>query len=414
MKPFVVLEPFLLNPDRGWTVAPLRRLAVLVEEQNTNGDVPLLSLTIAGGLTPRSDDVQPPSRDYLLKYGIVRHGDLVVNPMWLSGGSIGVSNEYGAVSPEYRIYRFGTGAVPRFIHHLVRSDPYMKQYRLLVRAETTFDRRVTKDDFRELPILLPPERLQHVIADYLDAETARIDALIEKKQRMMDVLKQRSLAVIDETLVPVGSELPLTTLKAIATIRVSNVDKKTVDGEVPIRLCNYVDVYYHNKITQELAFMKATANREQVAAFTLRAGDVLFTKDSELADDIAVPAYVPSDLPGVVCGYHLAVARPRPSVVEGRYLFWALASSFAREQFSVAAKGVTRFGLRQSEMGDVRLPVPPIPEQRRIIELLDKSAVGSGALSDTLGRQVGLLRERRQALITAAVTGQLEIPGTAA
>ena len=101
-------------------------------------------------------------------------------------------------------------------------------------------------------------------------------------------------------------------------------------------------------------------------------------------------------------------------MVEGRYLFWALASSFAREQFSVAAKGVTRFGLRQSEMGDVRLPVPPIPEQRRIIELLDKSAVGSGALSDTLGRQVGLLRERRQALITAAVTGQLEIPGTAA
>ena len=91
-------------------------------------------------------------------------------------------------------------------------------------------------------------------------------------------------------------------LKHLAQIMVSNVDKKAVEGELAVRLCNYVDVYKHDAITDELPFMDATASMEQIARFTLHAGDVLITKDSETAEDIAVSAYVPKDLPGVVCG----------------------------------------------------------------------------------------------------------------
>jgi type I restriction enzyme S subunit len=123
----------------------------------------------------------------------------------------------------------------------------------------------------------------------------------------------------------------------------SNVDKKTVSGERSVRLCNYTDVYYNERITAELPFMEATASVDQIARFGLRAGDVLLTKNSETPDDIAVPAYVVADLPDVVCGYHLALLRPGREV-DGRYLFWALSSRSSREQFSASANGITRFG----------------------------------------------------------------------
>src|SRR6516164_9613225 len=79
-------------------------------------------------------------------------------------------------------------------------------------------------------------------------------------------------------------------LKYVADIQVSNVDKKSVEGEQPVRLCNYVDVYKNDTIAPGMLFMEATALDSQIANFALKKGDVLITKDSEEWDDIAVPA----------------------------------------------------------------------------------------------------------------------------
>jgi len=75
-----------------------------------------------------------------------------------------------------------------------------------------------------------------------------------------------------------GATVPL---KSVAEIRVSNVDKKSVDGQVPVRLCNYTDVYHRSAIQADQEFMAATATTEQLTAFRLLPGDVVITKDSE-------------------------------------------------------------------------------------------------------------------------------------
>ena len=75
-------------------------------------------------------------------------------------------------------------------------------------------------------------------------------------------------------------------------MRVSNVDKHTIEDELPVRLCNYVDVYYNDLITSALEFMRATASQSEVDRFRLQENDVLITKDSETCDDIGVPALV--------------------------------------------------------------------------------------------------------------------------
>ena len=270
-------------------------------------------------------------------------------------------------------------------------------------------------------IPLPPLALQRAIADYLDRETGRIDALIDKKQRLKELLQERRQTLITEAIsrshdpgTAARSDAVTTRrLKHLASIAVSNVDKKTVSDERSVRLCNYTDVYYNERITAELPFMEATASADQIESFGLRADDVLLTKDSETPDDIAVPAYVVADLPDVVCGYHLALLRPSQEV-DGRYLFWALASRSSREQFSASANGITRFGLRYDSFGEVLVPLPPIATQRAIADYLDGETARIDALIQRIESQTSLLQEHRQALITAAVTGEVEVPGVAA
>jgi len=195
-------------------------------------------------------------------------------------------------------------------------------------------------------------------------------------------------------------------LKHVADVRFSSVDKKTVDGQIDVRLCNYTDVYYNERILVDMPFMDATATPDQIAAYTLRGGDVLLTKDSETADDIGVSAYVPLDLPGVLCGYHLAVARPHPSAIDGRYLRWALVSTASRQQLELAATGVTRFGLRQDAVGGMTIPALPLHEQVAIADYLDAETARIDRMLQMLDGLRALLEDRWSRVLDDEVLGR--------
>ncbi len=197
---------------------------------------------------------------------------------------------------------------------------------------------------------------------------------------------------------------PTKRLGHVASIKTSNVDKKSYDGEVAVRLCNYTDVYKNDTITADMDFMAATATHDQVSKFGLTVGDTVITKDSETADDIGIPAYVGESAHDLVCGYHLAIARPTGGAADPRFLYWCLASPEAAQQWSVLASGVTRVGLRQADIGKLEIPVPPLQTQREIAAVLDYETTRIDAL---IAKQVGLielLAEKRQAIVTHAVT----------
>lgn len=196
-------------------------------------------------------------------------------------------------------------------------------------------------------------------------------------------------------------------LKTIARVQLSNVDKKSIEGDVPVRLCNYVDVYYNDHITSAIEFMSATATPEQRTRFSLRRGDVLITKDSESWTDIAVSAVVAEDLDDVVCGYHLAHIRPLEEL-DGRFLARAFSAVGPRDQFQVAANGITRFGLSSDAVKDGLFAVPPLPEQLAIAAFLDRETAKIDSLVAKKERMIELLREKRTALITQAVTKGLD------
>ena len=197
-------------------------------------------------------------------------------------------------------------------------------------------------------------------------------------------------------------------LKHVAHVAFSNVDKKSYENGTPIRLCNYTDVYNNEAITAGMDLMEATATPREIGRFGLRRGDVLVTKDSETWNDIAIPALVAEALPEVVCGYHLALLRPAPAAMSGEYLLRALQTSGVKEQFHVAATGVTRFGLGQGDLRNAILPVPPLPTQRAIADFLDRKTRAIDELIRKKERLIELLQEKRQALITQTVTKGLD------
>lgn len=193
-------------------------------------------------------------------------------------------------------------------------------------------------------------------------------------------------------------------LDTTADILFSNVDKHTIEGEIPVRLCNYVDVYKNDRISAGIEFMDASADEREIKKFQIQPGDVLATKDSETADDIAVSSLVTEELPGVLCGYHLAMIRPRLQSVCGPFLAWLHASKSFRAQYEAKAVGVTRFGLSQYAFRSARIPIPPLPEQQRIAAYLDASCAAIDAAVSAKRRQLEALDALRKSIIQRAVT----------
>ena len=159
------------------------------------------------------------------------------------------------------------------------------------------------------------------------------------------------------------------TVGDVADVIVSSVDKKTREDHVPVRLCNYTDVYRNDFIRPEMTLMTATATSNELQRFHLKVGDVLITKDSEDSSDIAVPAIVEATAPDLVCGYHLAIIRPGPQA-DGLFLKYFFDQPRTRAYFGSRANGAIRFGLTVRSIADAVVPMPPLSIQRTIAAIL--------------------------------------------
>jgi type I restriction enzyme S subunit len=190
-------------------------------------------------------------------------------------------------------------------------------------------------------------------------------------------------------------------LGEVCKVITSNVDKITSPDEAPVHLCNYMDVYKNYYITKELDFMPASATAGEIEKYQLRVHDVLLTKDSETPDDIANSACILDAPENLLCGYHLAILRPRENLF-GPYLNFALHTPRIRYEFSRQANGATRFGLTMSAYNMVGLPVPPLEKQKEIAETL--SAAQHEV--DLLKKLVEKYKTQKRGLMQKMLTGE--------
>jgi len=161
----------------------------------------------------------------------------------------------------------------------------------------------------------------------------------------------------------------------IADIVVSNIDKKTASNQKTVKLCNFVDVYNNWTITKSNydSFMTATASDKEILKFSLKKGQVAFTKDSETRDDIGIPAYIAEDFKDVVLGYHTALATLDENIVTGEYLNAFMHSSYIQKYFELNATGSgMRYTLSRQTLYDIPVLAPDLDTQHKIGALLSK------------------------------------------
>ena len=162
-------------------------------------------------------------------------------------------------------------------------------------------------------------------------------------------------------------------LADIAKIEISGVDKKTIEGEIPVRLCNFVDVYYNWAITKEKAksFMVASAKQTEIDKCSIGKGMVAITKDSETRDDIGVATYIADNFDNVVLGYHCALIIPNSAVVDGKYLNAFMHTRYIQKYFENNASGSgQRYTLSNDTIGNIPVLLPSIDEQHTIGKVL--------------------------------------------
>jgi len=286
-----------------------------------------------------------------------------------------------------------------------------------VRESLNFSRLITFD------FPLPPLPEQQKIAKILetiDNAIEKTDKIIEKYKRIKQGLMQDLLTKgIDENgnirnekthkfkdspLGKIPEEWEVVRLGEVCDIRISNVDKKTDEKEKKVILCNYLNVYKNDYITKSINFMIGTATKKEIDKFNVLKGDVIITKDSEEFDDIAKPSYVSEEIPNLVCGYHLAILRPK-NIIEGLFLSKALRLHYVNVFFQKRANGITRFGITKETIENALIPLPPLPEQQRIAEILSQ-------IDQTIEKEQKYkekLQKIKQGLMQDLLTGKVRV-----
>ncbi len=401
-----------------------------VDERSKTGQEELLSVSHLTGVTPRSQkNVTMFKAASYVGSKLCQPGDIVINTLWAWMAALGASRHLGIVSPAYGVYRphRADSFNPAYLDYLLRTRAYVAEYIGRSTGIRSSRLRLYPNQFLDIALLQPPRPEQDQIVAYLRAQDAHVARLIKAKRDLIGLLTEQKLRIIDHAvtrgingsvaLKPSGIEwlgdVPhhwdVALVKHVADVRFSGVDKHSHDHEIPVRLCNYTDVYKNDKITDDMDLMPATATAGEIARLTLKAGDVIITKDSETPDDIAVPAWVPEGLPGVVCAYHLGLLRPDPGRIEGEFLFRAIGSARIAEQFHVLATGVTRFALGKHDVKNAVIALPPVEEQKAICKWIADQCKPLEEAILRAEEEIKLIREYRDRQIADVVTGQVDV-----
>lgn len=162
-------------------------------------------------------------------------------------------------------------------------------------------------------------------------------------------------------------------LSELASVDISGVDKKSYEGEKPVRLCNFTDVYKNWAITEYHypSLMKATAKDRDIEKFKIKKGQVAITKDSETRDDIGIPTYIADNFEDVILGYHCALITPSDAL-DGKYLNAYLNTKMAKKYFEGYASGSgQRYTLTLDSINDIQIWMPDIEDQKKLSKILN-------------------------------------------
>ncbi|MEW1965833.1 restriction endonuclease subunit S [Micrococcus sp. NPDC078436] len=392
-----------LKPPGDWKVEPLGKFFRERREQASDSEYEPLSVSMAG-VVPRMDNVAISFNGENRK--LVRKDDFVINSRSDRKGSAGVADRDGSVSL-ISIVLEPCGIEPRFVHHLLRSTWFQEEFYRWGSGIVDDLWSTRFQAMKRIGLPIPPIEQQRRIADYLDRETATIDALIEKQRALVQGLRDRRIATVENMLAGVCSPVPVKwCAELLAGYAFSSSDFVRVeDGR---RLLRGINVKPGSIDWSEAVSLSTTAAPSS-SEYALHSGDVVLGMDRPFVGGGTRVALVDYCAEGAYLVQRVLRLRPIAGV-DCRMLAYALGGTVFRTQIETEFTGISVPHLSESQVSRVKIPMPPADEQREIADHLDHETAKIDALIAKAERFIELAQERRAALITAAVTGQIEIP----
>lgn len=389
-----------------WELKRFKQVFQERDERSVDGSQTLLSVSAYTGVSPRSeiiDDGEYLTRSESLEgYKVCYPNDLVINIMLAWNRGLGVSNYEGIVSPAYCVFKVIDDSIPAFLDYLVRTDEYTKYFKAFSSGVIDSRLRIYPDVFGSLKVGLPSRDEQICIANFLKYETEKIDTLISEQEKLIGLLKEKRQVFITnavtkgldpavkmkdsgvEWMGAVPEHWRVRRLKFLATIQTGDKDTENSieDGAYP--------------------FFVRSQTIERINSYTYDCEAIL------TAGDGAGVGKVFHYFNGQFDFHQRVYMLNNFKDVIGKYLFHFFKENFFKVALEGGAKS-TVDSLRRPMLTNFSVSYPDIAEQENIVRVIEQKAIEFDQLILEASKTIQLLQERRSALISAAVTGQIDV-----
>jgi type I restriction enzyme S subunit len=371
------------------------------------------------------------SMDYS-KYQIVEVGDFAMNHMDLITGFVDVAKIPGVTSPDYRVFRLrdNSNSNSRFFLAVFQDAYRRKLFFPFGQGSSQLGRwRLPTDAFKQYPIPVPPATEQSAIAAFLARETAKIDTLVAEQEKLIALLKEKRQAVISHSVtkgldptVPMKNsgvewlgEVPahwkVKRLRFVADLNPSKSEIAELSRDAEISFLPMEAIGDDGRLNLDRTRLIGDVE----SGYTyFREGDVTIAKITPCFEN-GKGAVMRGLVGGIGFGTtELVVTRPREQQSTSEYLHWLFVSTPFRKLGEAAMYGAG--GQKRTPddfVRDFAIAFPDVKEQAVIAVFLDRETAKLDVLTGEAEKGIALLKERRSALISAAVTGKIDVRGFA-
>lgn len=402
----------------------VKRLGSFFEERRekvSDVDYPALSVT-KSGIVPQLDTAAKTDAGDNRK--LVKADDFVINSRSDRKGSSGISPYTGSVSLISIVMEPRT-IYPAYAHHLLRSYPFQEEFYRYGKGIVADLWSTNSSEMKNILLPVIPITEQQNIANFLDHETAKIDSLIEKQQQLIELLKEKRQAVIShavtkglnanvalkdsgvEWLGQVPEHWEVRQLRYLGTCQNGiNIGAEYFGSGSPF--ISYGDVYRNPELPTVFdGLVQSTENDRKI--YSVRSGDVLFTRTSETIEEIGFSSTCLNDVKNATFAGFLIRFRPVKNTLLPEYSKFYFRNILLRAFFVKEMNLVTRASLSQELLKKLAVPFPSLEEQKKIADFLHSKDQIFDKLINDCKKQIELLKERRTALISSAVTGKIDV-----